>query len=187
MKTSHVRISRGTSVAVAVAEGRLLNYVHRPFGALFIHVRFLSRRPVRLRCTATAEATQPNVCTTASTSNHHHYGIEFQLIKTIWFFICLIFFFRFHLRVNEGRGENYYCVHVVNISSHRTLFLCAPLRPLRLGIVTTVNKVSRRRSPKSQQAFVHQIAYSVLAQYASAVRIRKPLACVSAADIGVQQ
>jgi len=28
---------------------RLLNYVHRPFRALFIHVRFLSRQPVRLR------------------------------------------------------------------------------------------------------------------------------------------
>lgn len=28
---------------------RLLNYVHRPFRALFIHVRFLSLQPVRLR------------------------------------------------------------------------------------------------------------------------------------------
>lgn len=28
---------------------RLLNYVQRPFRALFIHVRFLSQQPVRLR------------------------------------------------------------------------------------------------------------------------------------------
>lgn len=50
MKTSHVRISRGRGRGEWRREQtRLLNYVHRPFRALlFIHVRFLSRRPVPL-------------------------------------------------------------------------------------------------------------------------------------------
>lgn len=71
---------------------RLLNYVHRPFRALFIHVRFLSRQPVRLRrhrYNDTAAATLHNIYKVLDFSkkkkgkNYYYYVIIIFIHQTV--------------------------------------------------------------------------------------------------------